>query len=285
VIRVSNVKVAYVDCIDEGRKDPFRLHAERVKFKVVSSMGQTPNTLSVSLYGISEQDAGKAISKAHTISIIAGSEGYSGFIGSGQVVMARNVDSPEGYALNITAIDGDDFYSKPVNRSISGGTSLKTLVEELVGLSSGTVGVGQISKRASGIVLPRGQAIIGTAIPVIRSVAKQINAAFYINQGLVYIVCPDEMIGNPVILKEEDMAGIPTKDGYYVVFEYDINSGIRVGNSVVVPGGDTGSGLYRVVRIVTEGDTDGPLWKMTVEGAEQNESGLAQEAVTRNVWR
>ncbi len=277
-------KVAYIQAHDVKGRMLASISGSRVRFKAHSSMSQTPNSGVVSVYGLQQDEFGSVVSNAKTVRLFAGDEQSSGLIAEGQVVSARVVSGQDGQYLDVVMVDGDDFFSMPVNRSIAAGISLAGLVEELVSLSAGTAGIGQISPKARSIYLPRGVSVIGSPINLIRGVAKQINAAFYMNQGLVYIVCPEEMVGNQIELEEDDLMSAPVRDGFNVQIVHDIKSAIRVGNTVKLPG-SSGGGLYRVQGIAVEGDTMHPVWRMAIEGTEQTPEGFAQSAVTDNVWR
>lgn len=280
-----NVKNAFIVCSDKKEKNVFDVVGTRVIFKTISSMGQTPNTLSIQMYGADDVDVGRVIDKAHTVSLYAGTLDKEGKIGAGQVISAKLVPSREGVFLDIVAVDGDDFYSTPLNRSISAGLTLEELAIELVALSGATTGIGQISRRARDVALPRGVSVIGSPVQTIRNVAKAINAAFYVNQSLVYIVCPDEMIGSPISIDEGDLISDTIFDGYYSVITVNINANITVGRSVSLPEAKANSPLYRVLKVQTEGDTRNPVWRMSIEGAEQTAVGFAQSATTSGVWR
>lgn len=282
---MTAVKSAFLLCTGKKDKKEFTVRGSRTIFKTNSSMSQTPNTMSVQVYGLDDGEMSNAINKAHTINLYAGQEFKEGVIGVGQVITAKVSSGQSGVFLDITTVDGDDFYSTPVNRSISAGISLDRLVRELVALSNTSVGIGQISKKTMGVALPRGFSVVGSPLQAIRNVAKSINAAFFINQGLIYLVCPDEMTGEVVTINQDDLLSDIVFDGYYAGFVSDINSLIRVGKSLMLPRTKANAPLYRVQRVTTEGDTKNPLWNMVVEGAEQTEIGFAQSAVTNSVWR
>lgn len=281
---MSEMRGAYLDFSDKRGEDGLRVRGERIAFRVASSMTQTPGTMSVKAYGLNEREKGWIEKKAHTVRLSAGEYGREGLLGVGQVVSASERLTNEGRVMELTAVDGDDFYAMPVNRSISGNISLLELVREMVALCGQSAGIGHISPMAGQILLPRGMAVVGTVIPVMRSVAKQLNAAFYVNQGLVYIVRPEERIGPQVTLYAEDMLSDAVRDGYWMKISHRMAPHIRVGGSVVMPDA-RGEASYRVQKIMAEGDTRGAVWKMEIEAAAQTVAGLAQSAVTDNVWR
>lgn len=275
-------KYALLRVFDKKRHEIAELRGTRMRFRCTSSMSQTPNTMVASVYGISEEESGRVAAKGYSVRLFAGSNESSGVIGEGQVVSSRLVSGQDGMFLEVTSVDGDDFYAITVNRTITAGITLSGLVTELIGMSNGSAGIGQISPRANDIALPRGVSIIGSPLPTIRGVAKQINAAFYVNHGMVYIVCPDETVGVTVNIEDDRLLNHPVRDGYFVQFMHDIEPSIRVGGTVLLPGN---GGMYRVQRISVEGDTIQPTWRMIVEGAEQTADGFAQTALSSNVWR
>ena len=279
------VKSAYIVCLDKKNKTNMTIYGSRVIFKTSGTMGQTPNTLSVKVYGVDGSDTGSLFDKAHTVELYAGRRGEEGLLGSGQIVSAKMAYNQDGEYLDIVAVDGDDFFVTPVNMSISGGVTLEDLTLDLIRASGTSVQVGQISPKSRGVALPRGLAIVGSPIHMIRNVAKAINASFYVNQGLVYMICPEEMIGEKIIIEEEKILSNPVYDGYYMTLVVDIDFNIRVGKNIVLPETKADAPTYRVLRVETQGDTKNPGWRMIIEGAEQTESGFAQSAITNSVWR
>ena len=77
-----------------------------------------------------------------------------------------------------------------------------------------------------------------------RNIAKAVNAAFYINQGLIYLVCQEEMIG--LLLTRTTLLSYPVFDGFYASFVTDIVPSVRVGKSVLLPLAKPNSPLYRI---------------------------------------
>lgn len=282
---MTAVKSAFLLCTDKKGKIEFTVRGSRTIFKTNSSMSQTPNTMSVQVYGLDGSQMSDVIDEAHNISLYAGQEFQEGIIGAGKVVTAKVNSGQSGAFLDITTVDGDDFYSTPINRSISAGISLDGLARELVSLSDAAVGIGQISNKLMGIALPRGFSIVGSPLQAIRNIAKSINAAFYINQGMLYLICPEEVLGEAIVINSEDLLTDVLFDGYYVGFVSDINPIIRAGKSVLLPETKANAPMYRIQRVSTEGDTKNPLWNMLIEGAEQTEAGFAQSAITTGVWR
>lgn len=282
---MTKIKNAYLLCHDKNNKNKFPVYGARTIFKVNSSMTQTPNTMGVKVYGVDDYDIGSVMAKAHTLQLFAGVLNQESLIGTGQVVSSKSVEDKTGVYFDIVAVDGDDFYSSPLNRSIKAGITLEQLAIELVDSSNSSAGIGQISTKLRGIAIPRGVSVIGTPIQTMRNIAKAVNAAFYINQGLIYLVCQEEMIGAAVAIDEDDLLSYPVFDGFYASFVTDIVPSVRVGKSVLLPLAKPNSPLYRILKTTIEGDTKNPVWNITAEGAEKTESGFAQNAVTNSVWR
>lgn len=256
-------KRAIVSVLDRRGVAIVRSEGKRVFFGVEQSMAETPDTLMIKAYGLSDSDMGEILSRGRKVLLYAGSLS-TGLIGSGEIASARRMKDQEGEYLSIVGVDGDELMGARVNRAIAGGASLADLVRECVAHCGVDIGIGFLSRRLEGIACPRGAAIAGPPMDVLRDVARAADAAFFVRHGLIYIVGKDELVGELVDLDEERLLGTPSLEGGILHVSHDIESKIMAGSAIRFIRGGRAS-IYRVARVKSTGDTQANVWNMACE--------------------
>lgn len=230
----------------------------RIKFKTTNSDAQTPNTLYVRVYNLSQQTVAKigtnASTEFTTITLQAGYEnGNFGIIFSGTIKQTltgreRNVDS----YLDIWAADGDDWANFAViNQSLSAGQTPQQIITAITGAASsnGTPPV-KFSDDASGLIagsaagtaqaLSRGKVLFGMSRDYARDWAQKYGFRWSIQNGeFVVVPIAGYRPGEAAVLSSTTgLIGIPeaTQDG--VRARALLNPLIRIGCLVQIAQSD-----------------------------------------------
>ena len=143
------------------------------------------------------------------------------------------------------------------------------------------------SPSASAIRLPRGCSLFGSTIDVIENVAKAINAAWYINDEMLYILTDSDMKnGNAFTVDvEDDLVGVPVMDAWTCAFSHVIDSRVILGTTCTFDDAETAVGVFRIVTLDIIGDTRDGEWRMNVWALRQDNNTPTMTALTRNIWR
>lgn len=258
----------------------------RVIFDFHCAVDGNANNGVIRVYNMSDGEESAIKRGAKNIRLIAGSEAENGEVFSGELVDAFSVqDGTERY-LRMSVVDGDSFYSAYVAASVGAGESLGGLAEKCISLCSSPLAIGYISPSAYRLKLPRGAVLFGSPMDVLKSVAKSLNAVYYVLKGRFYLVAPaDNPSGSEIRANEQSgMIGVPVMDSWYASFFHDISSGFSLGRFVSFDA-EYGSGLYRIVSINGMGDTKEGEWALSVMAIGQSGSIPNITALTDNIWR
>lgn len=258
----------------------------RVTFEFRCSMGSNANDGVIRIYNLSDGEESAIKRGAKSVRLIAGSEMDHGEIFAGELVDAFSVQDGSSRYLQLAVVDGDSFYGSYVSMSVGAGESLGGLVEKCVSGCSYPLEIGYISPSAYRVKLPRGAVLFGSPTDVLKSIAKSLNAVFYVLKSRFYMVAPgDNPSGAEIQLGEgSGLIGVPVLDSWYASFRHDINSGLSLGRFVSFDQ-ENGGGLYRVVSIGGVGDTKDGDWALSVMAIGQSGSSPNITAVTENIWR
>lgn len=259
----------------------------RIRFEISKSVKASPNHCSVMVYGVAKDDAEAIIIRTSRIELVAGdNQDTAGPIFRGAVVDGYYKDNESPY-MELTALDGDSFYGSWISQSIGAGETLAGLVRKAAAYCSSPIAIGGISPSASAIRLPRGCSLFGSTIDVIENVAKAINAAWYINDEMLYILTDSDMKnGNAFTVDvEDDLVGVPVMDAWTCAFSHVIDSRVILGTTCTFDDAETAVGVFRIVTLDIIGDTRDGEWRMNVWALRQDNNTPTMTALTRNIWR
>lgn len=276
----------------------------RVTFYVEKAMNETPNFSIVKIYNLAKPTI-STIKRGDVVIIEAGYEnGNYGMIFTGQVVQPSiSLEDGVDRVLTLVCQDGDTFFNNSwVNTTLGSGANGQTVIDAC----SGDIGTGFVSQTITGGGLPRGKVIFGYAADYISDVAEGADAQMYVEDGQLYVVGPaDYGKGTAVELNPTTgLVGTPnqTDDGVsgqcLINPSIKLNSLIHIGASLVLAQQATmnegqisytavnADGVYRIVKLVYEGDTHGDAWYCNFDAITQSGAkpdGLTDGATTP--WR
>lgn len=276
----------------------------RCTFNVVKTLDDTPNYSNVAIYNLSKSTIA-SIKQGDTIILEAGYEGGNyGMIFTGQVVQPLvSLEGGTDLVLSLVSQDGDQFLQSAfVATTLAKGAKPADFAAAAIG--AGSIGTGALSDKLQRPALPRGKVMFGKSATYLRKIAVGKGTQFYIEDGKVNIVgAPDYGPNTAVELNPDTgLIGIPnqTDDGVsgkcLINPSIKLNTLVHINASIVnqkrVAEGATdyttvsGDGVYRIVKLVYEGDTRGDPWYCNFEAITQ--SGAKPDGLTgsaTNPWR
>lgn len=273
--------------------DGLDLSELRFKFETRQHDTQSPNTLYVRVYNLSDSTVRKIQGEFTTITLQAGYEtGNFGILFQGTIKQfmrgrERNVDS----YLDIWAADGDEFYNFGLlNQTIAAGSTPEQVLAAIFQQNS-TDGKLPYATDVNGLVggipaqsLARGKVLWGMSRDYARDWSNKYGFRWSIQNGQVVIVpVTGYRPGEAVKLSSTTgLIGIPEATADGVRARTLLNPLIRVGCLVQIEQADintltvvqqgltytglsaaaqtTAAGFYRVLVSETEGDTRGQQW-------------------------
>lgn len=277
-------KVSLIIGQDAG--DALDLSELRIVFSVQRGDKQTPNSLRVRVFNVSENTAQKVQKEFRRIVLQAGYEGNYGIIFDGNIKQVRRgrASQTDTY-LDITAADGDSAYNFAiVNTTLAAGST----VEDHVKAAAASMNDYGVSLGYTGDLprnpLPRGKVMFGMARDFMRGAARTAQSVWSIQDGKVQIIPetsykPGEVI---VITSETGLVGLPEQTQNGISFKMLLNPYVKIsqlikldnasiqqlefglGLSQVVPNNSTAEyirlrddGLYYTMSAEHFGDTRG----------------------------
>lgn len=218
--------------------DAIDLSAFHFKFQVRRGDIQTPNSIDLRVYNVSDQTVNRIQKEFTKITLQAGYTGNFGLIFYGNIKqIRRGRESATDTFLDITAADGDSAYNfAVVNKSLAAGSSIADRAAA-VQQSMSTFGVtpGYVSGLPAA-TLPRGKVMFGMARDHARILAKTANADWSMQDGQFTIIPQSSYLPGeiPVLTSDTGMIGLPeqTQDG--ISIKTLLNPNIKIGSRVKV---------------------------------------------------
>ncbi|WP_186223598.1 phage protein [Burkholderia gladioli] len=213
------------------------LSALRIVFHVRRGDTQTPNSLRVRVYNVSDNTSQSAESKEFTrIVLQAGYEGSYGIIFDGSIVQVRRgrENATDTY-LDITAADGDMAYNFAfVNTTLAAGATQADVVNACAqAMASYGVTVGYMPDLPANL-LPRGRVLFGLARDHLEVVAKTTQTLWSIQDGKLQIVPETSYVPGdvPVIDRKSGMVGMPEQTQNGIKVRMLLNPSIKIGRLI-----------------------------------------------------
>ncbi len=240
-------------------------------FKIQKQMSSDPNKTTLQVYNLSPKTRNKITSGKEVI-IEAGYEsGQYGLIYAGEIVIvAHSGLGGNDKVTEITAQDGDVFINdKFINQSYSSGQRAADYCVQAVHSIGGQFDA--LTDDAKQAVLARGKAIFAAPDDYARQVAKNEEALFFIDDGLICLVkASDPPRGQVVSLTPDTgLIGSPkiTEDG--LSGKCLLHPNFKLNGLVHVDSAEIGAGIYRVIEFTHTGDNRGNEWYTSFVGIEQ----------------
>lgn len=255
----------------------------RFRFEVHAADTETPNTATIRVYNVSDNSANSIIKEFTSVTLQAGYQnGNLGIIFQGDIKQfrrgrERNVDS----YLDILAADGDEAYNfGVVSKSFAAGSSPDDQLSALSTAMGTQLDPNAASYASTGGILPRGQVMFGMARLYMRSIAKNNNARWSIQNGKVTLVpITGYLPGDVIVLNSATgMLGTPEQTDNGIKIRCYLNPLIKIGQRVQINNSDinqttiksqffpsytsqyypasiSSDGIYRVLVVECAGDT------------------------------
>lgn len=289
-----------VSVVDKTTIDLSNLHCT---FYCEKSTTDTPNYSQITVYNPSQATI-SAVKAGDTVVLEAGYEnGNYGMIFTGQIVQPYSVkEGGTDVALTLIVQDGDVFLNstftvKTVGKSATQADIVKACMDN--GISSG-----MMAKSLSQTRLARGRVLFGKSSKYIRKIARGNQSQMYVEDGIIHIVAASDYDSKTAVElnPETGLVGMPSQTDDGVSGQCLINPSIKLNTLIYinqrlitakqVSEGETtyakvnADGVYRIVKLVYEGDTHGDTWYCTFEAIAQSgmkPAGLKDGAT--NPWR
>lgn len=296
----TTVREDSVSVIDKTTIDLSKL---RCVFYCEKSTTDTPNYSQITVYNPSQATI-SAVKAGDTVVLEAGYEnGNYGMIFTGEIVQPYSVkEGGTDVALNLIVQDGDVFLNstftvKTIGKSATQADIVNACMDN--GISSGVM-----SKSLSKSQLARGRVLFGKSANYIRKIARGNQSQMYVEDGIIHIVAASDYDSKTAVElnPETGLIGMPSQTDDGVSGQCLINPSIKLNTLIYinqrlvtakqVAEGETdyakvnADGVYRIVKLVYEGDTHGDTWYCTFEAIAQtgtNPVGLKDGAT--NPWR
>jgi hypothetical protein len=258
----------------------------RFRFEVRASDNETPNTLIVRVYNVSDSTAADIWKEATYVDLEAGyANGNTGIIFSGRIKQIargreRNVDT----FLEIRAADGDLAYvNATINQTFPAGTTDSQELSALAAAMNIPIAKTADNFLTTGGILPRGKTLFGMARTAVRELAERNNCRWSIQKGVLTLIPNTGYLpGQAVAINSASgMIGTPEQTDNGIIVRCLLNPAIKVGQAVKINNRDinqatviqnigfpaytsqyypatvTDDGLYRVLVAEHFGDTRG----------------------------
>lgn len=262
----------------------YETESSRVTFSFHTGMDGRAGEGQVKVYGLTDNDAATIIQYGKALRLSAGDDDLTGLIFQGDIVDAFFGRTDQQQYIVVSLVDGDAFYSSYINLSVGAGESLGGLVEKCAAKGSAPLGIGFISPEAYKVRLARGTAILGCPLDTIKQIARSLNAAWYIQKGLFYLLRAEDSVQDAVTIRADDILGVPVTDNWHASFRHTLPCSLNVGQFFSLPA-DNGGGTYRVVSMDGIGDSKDGNWEMQITGMAQTGTLPNMSAETQNIWR
>ena len=262
----------------------------RCVFYIEKSMEETPNYSEITVYNLAPETENKIIETGERTVLEAGYVGSQyGLIFDGDIVQAlRGKEDNTTYTLTLVCQDADKFLNNGfVNQSLTAGQTPATIAEKLCRKAANAVELDCVSENLENKKLTRGKVVFGLARDYLHQIARTEQAAFYCNDGKVNIVKAADLPQGEIVslCPKSGLIGAPemTDDGIKATCllnpRLNLNSFVHIDNSYVrkqkmsrdsQPKQMDIDGVYRIVKIIHEGDTRGNSWYTQFTGIAQS---------------
>lgn len=275
----------------------------RCVFSCEKSIDESPNYSQIAVYNL-KSDTIASVKAGDTVILEAGYEnGNYGMIFTGQIVQPyTQKESATDMALILVVQDGDEFLTSAFTAQTIGKSATQQDIAKIC--LGDSVSAGIISKEISASKLPRGKVLFGKSASYLSKIARANKSQLYVEDGKVNIVAASDYDESTAVELNPStgLIGIPSQTDDGVSGQCLINPSIKLNtllhinaNLVAakqVAEGETSAtglntdGIYRVTKLVYEGDTHGDAWYCNFEAITQ--AGAKPAGLTgneTNPWR
>jgi hypothetical protein len=268
------------------------LSSLRVVFNVKKTSDQTPNSMIVRVYNLTDATQKQIQNEFTNVILQAGYQSNFGVIFSGNIkdIKFGRENATDKY-IEILAGDGDEGYNfSIINRTLASGSTIKDQVNASISsMSSAGISAGYIEDPSS-TSLPRGKVMFGMSRDYLRQSAQSSDATWSVQDLKVQFLKRTSLLpGEAVVLNSRTgLIGIPTQTNAGIEATsllnplLTINSRVQLNENLIAGSVDedpqepkasfASDGFYRVLSLSYVGDTFGSEWytKMVCLSADQS---------------
>ncbi len=281
--------------------DGIDVSALRIVFYVEKSTTETPNYSQIIVYNLAQSTIA-GIKAGDKVILEAGYEkGNIGMIFSGEIV--QPYVSREGgvdIALHLICQDADEYLTSAFTaKTLAKGSRLTDAV------SACSEGLDQniVSRKLGEKTYIRGKVLFGKSAAQMRVLAKTVKAQFFVNDGMINITAAEDYDGSTAVELNPmtGLVGTPNQTDDGVSAKCLLNPSLKLNGLIHIdanlvsarqasasqPVTDVNAdGIYRIVKMVYEGDSRGQSWYCTFDAVTQ--SGAKPDGLVQgqeNPWR
>ncbi len=219
-----------------GTEDALDLSELRFIFRIKRGDTQTPNTLRVRVYNVSEQTALRTMKEFTRVVLQAGYEGNYGIIFDGTIIQIRiGRENQTDTYVDITAADGDSAYNFGfVNQTLAAGATMRDVVDasmkamEKKGVTRGYMAF--LTEQR----LARGKVMFGLARKFMEGVARTTQSVWSIQDGKA-VLWPETSYNPgdiPVISPQTGLVGLPEQTSNGITARMLLNPSVKIGTLI-----------------------------------------------------
>lgn len=263
----------------------------RTVFNVKKTSDQTPNSLVVRVYNLTDATQKQIQNEFTSIILQAGYQANYGLIFAGNIkdIKFGKENATDKY-VEILAGDGDEAYNfAVVNRTLAAGATLKDQVDATVSsMSSSGVSPGYIEDPDS-ISLPRGKVLFGMSRDYLRQNVQSSGSTWSIQDNKVQILKRTSLLPSQAVVLNSGsgLIGFPTQTTAGIEATallnplLTINARVKIDESSIAGSVNqtpdkplvkvAADGFYRIISLNYVGDTFGQEWftKMVCIGVDE----------------
>ena len=260
--------------------------ALRCVFNIEKSVNETPNFAQIVLYNLAASSVAQ-IKAGDKIILSAGYEnGNFGMIFTGEVVQPFITrEAGTDTLLHLICQDGDVFLNSAFTaKTLEKGSTIKDVVDTCATLPQKKIS----DKIESGEAYIRGKVLFGQSAAYLKGVAQATDTQFFVSDEEISIVgAEDYEDGLAVDLNADTgLVGDPNQTDDGVSAKCLLNPSIKLNTLVHIDASAIAAkamtnaesklssfstnGVYRVVKLTYEGDTDGDPWYCTFDAITQD---------------
>lgn len=265
--------------------------ALRCTFNIEKSVNETPNYAHIVLYNLAAPTIAQ-IKAGDEVVLSAGYEqGNYGMIFRGEVVQPY-VTRKDGVdiLLHLICQDGDAFLNTAVTaKTLEKGSTVKDVVDTCSSIPQNKIS----DKIKNGDSYIRGKVLFGQSSSYLKDAAISTETQFYVDNGEINIVGAKDYEDAPTFELNADtgLIGDPsqTDDGVsakcLINPAFKLNTLVHIDSSSIAakalqnaestPSSFSANGVYRIVKLVFQGDTDSDEWYCTFDAITQDGSNPA----------
>ena len=242
----------------------------RFSFQIEKAITSDPNSMVLKVYNLSDRTIGRIEESGNVVILRAGYDGQEEVVWKGDVTKVSHERQSADRVTTIESNDGARAVEQGrVSASFGPGASISEIVEELkTSLSVGAV-VGEI-KGSLADTFANGFSMEGLAKDAMDKIAAKLDSDWSIQDNELVIMPKGQWSSEAAVLlnKSTGMVGAPTKeeDGRVKVVSL-LQPKIRPTRRVKIES-EYVAGVFKVDRVVHDGDTHGAAWSTTAEAAE-----------------